>query len=145
MKFLGKLSDFISKYMAAFVIIVAVIALFQPWTFKWAAPNIAMLLGIVMFGMGTTLRLRDFRLVFQRPRDVFVGALAQFTIMPGLAWLLAKGFNLPPELAAGVILVGTCPGGTSSNVMTYLARGDVALSVSMTMTTTILAPVVTPL
>ena len=145
MKFLGKLSDFISKYMAAFVIIVAVIALFQPWTFKWAAPNIAMLLGIVMFGMGTTLRLRDFRLVFQRPRDVFVGALAQFTIMPGLAWLLAKGVNLPPELAAGVILVGTCPGGTSSNVMTYLARGDVALSVSMTMTTTILAPVVTPL
>ena len=145
MKFLGKLSDFISKYMAAFVIIVAVIALFQPWTFKWAAPNIAMLLGIVMFGMGTTLRLRDFRLVFQRARDVFVGALAQFTIMPGLAWLLAKGFNLPPELAAGVILVGTCPGGTSSNVMTYLARGAVALSVSMTMTTTILAPVVTPL
>lgn len=145
MQFLEKLSNFISKYMAVFVILVAVIALFQPWTFKWAAPNIAILLGIVMFGMGTTLRLRDFRLVFQRPRDVFVGALAQFTIMPGLAWLLAKGFNLPPELAAGVILVGTCPGGTSSNVMTYLARGDVALSVSMTMTTTILAPVVTPL
>ncbi len=145
MQFLEKLSNFISKYMAVFVILVAAIALFQPWTFKWAAPNIAMLLGIVMFGMGTTLRLRDFRLVFQRPKDVFVGALAQFTIMPGLAWLLAKGFGLPPELAAGVILVGTCPGGTSSNVMTYLARGDVALSVSMTMTTTILAPVVTPL
>lgn len=145
MQFLEKLSNFISKYMAVFVILVAVIALFQPWTFKWAAPNIAILLGIVMFGMGTTLRLRDFRLVFQRPKDVFVGALAQFTIMPGLAWLLAKGFGLPPELAAGVILVGTCPGGTSSNVMTYLARGDVALSVSMTMTTTILAPIVTPL
>ncbi|XOQ25939.1 MAG: Bile acid transporter [Mitsuokella multacida] len=145
MKFLEKLSAFISKYMAVFVILVAVIALFQPWTFKWAAPQIAILLGIVMFGMGTTLRLRDFRLVFQRPKDVLVGALAQFTIMPGLAWLLAKGFGLPPELAAGVILVGTCPGGTSSNVMTYLARGDVALSVSMTMTTTILAPIVTPL
>ena len=145
MQFLEKLSNFISKYMAVCVILVAAIALFQPWTFKWAAPNIALLLGIVMFGMGTTLRLRDFRLVFQRPKDVFVGALAQFTIMPGLAWLLAKGFGLPPELAAGVILVGTCPGGTSSNVMTYLARGDVALSVSMTMTTTILAPVVTPL
>lgn len=98
-----------------------------------------------MFGMGMTLRIRDFKLVFQRPRDVFIGALAQFTIMPALAWLLAKGFGLPPELAAGVILVGTCPGGTSSNVMTYLARGDVALSVSMTMTTTILAPIVTPL
>lgn len=145
MKSLEKLSAFISKYMAVFVILVAAIALFQPWTFKWAAPRITILLGIVMFGMGMTLRLRDFKLVFQRPKDVLVGALAQFTIMPALAWLLAKGFGLPPELAAGVILVGTCPGGTSSNVMTYLARGDVALSVSMTMTTTVLAPIVTPL
>lgn len=145
MRFLEKLSAFISKYMPVFVILVAAISLFQPWTFKWAAPKITILLGIVMFGMGMTLRLRDFRLVLQRPKDVLAGALAQFTIMPALAWLLAKGFNLPPELAAGVILVGTCPGGTSSNVMTYLARGDVALSVSMTMTTTILAPIVTPL
>ena len=145
MRFLEKLSAFISKYMAVFVILVAAISLFQPWTFKWAAPKITILLGIVMFGMGMTLRLRDFRLVLQRPKDVLAGALAQFTIMPALAWLLAKGFNLPPELAAGVILVGTCPGGTSSNVMTYMARGDVALSVSMTMTTTILAPIVTPL
>ena len=104
-----------------------------------------MLLGIVMFGMGMTLKLADFKLVFQRPRDVFIGALAQFTIMPLLAYFLATAFGLPPELAAGVILVGTCPGGTSSNVMTYLARGDVALSVSMTMTTTVLAPIVTPL
>ena len=131
--------------MAIFVIAIAAIALFEPWTFKWAAPKVTILLGVVMFGMGMTLRIRDFKLVFQRPRDVFIGALAQFTIMPALAWLLAKGFGLPPELAAGVILVGTCPGGTSSNVMTYLARGDVALSVSMTMTTTILAPIVTPL
>ena len=145
MKSLEKLSVFISKYMAIFVIAIAAIALFEPWTFKWAAPKVTILLGVVMFGMGMTLRIRDFKLVFQRPRDVFIGALAQFTIMPALAWLLAKGFGLPPELAAGVILVGTCPGGTSSNVMTYLARGDVALSVSMTMTTTILAPIVTPL
>lgn len=145
MKSLETLSAFISKYMAIFVIAIAAIALFEPWTFKWAAPKVTILLGVVMFGMGMTLRIRDFKLVFQRPRDVFIGALAQFTIMPALAWLLAKGFGLPPELAAGVILVGTCPGGTSSNVMTYLARGDVALSVSMTMTTTILAPIVTPL
>ena len=145
MKALEKLSALISKYMAVFVILVAVIALIEPWTFKWAAPKITILLGIVMFGMGMTLRLHDFQLVFQRPKDVLIGALAQFTIMPTLAWLLAKGFGLPPELAAGVILVGTCPGGTSSNVMTYLARGDVALSVSMTMTTTVLAPIVTPL
>ena len=145
MKTLERLSAFISKYMAVFVILVAAVALYQPWTFHWAASKVTILLGVVMFGMGMTLRLEDFRLVFQRPRDVFVGALAQFTIMPGFAWLLAKGFNLPPDLAAGVILVGTCPGGTSSNVMTYLSRGDVALSVSMTMTTTVLAPVITPL
>ncbi len=145
MHYLEKLSNFISKYMAVLVILVAAIALLEPMSFKWVAPNISMLLGVVMFGMGMTLKLSDFKLVFQRPRDVFIGALAQFTIMPLLAYVLAMAFNLPPELAAGVILVGTCPGGTSSNVMTYLARGDVALSVSMTMTTTILAPIVTPL
>ena len=142
MKTLEAISNFISKYMAAFVIIVAAIALFMPWTFTWSAKY---LLGIVMFGMGMTLRFEDFKLVFKRPKDVFIGALAQFTIMPALAWVLATLFQLPPELAVGVILVGTCPGGTSSNVMTYLARGDVALSVSMTMTTTILAPIVTPI
>ncbi|MBR3722122.1 MAG: bile acid:sodium symporter family protein [Selenomonadaceae bacterium] len=145
MQYLRKLSDFVSKYMAFLVVIVAVIALFEPSGFTWIAPKISFLLGIVMFGMGLTLKLSDFKLIFRHPRDVFIGALAQYTIMPTLAWCLAKSFNLPPELAAGVILVGTCPGGTSSNVMTYLARGDVALSVSITMTTTILAPVVTPL
>lgn len=145
MKFLESCSNFISKYMALFVIIVAIIALFMPWTFKWSAQYVTYLLGIVMFGMGMTLRFEDFKLVFKRPKDVFIGALAQFTIMPALAWLLATAFQLPPELAVGVILVGTCPGGTSSNVMTYLARGDVALSVSITMTTTILAPIVTPI
>lgn len=145
MKTLEAISKFISKYMAAFVIIVAAIALFMPWTFTWSAKYVTYLLGIVMFGMGMTLRFEDFKLVFKRPKDVFIGALAQFTIMPALAWVLATLFQLPPELAVGVILVGTCPGGTSSNVMTYLARGDVALSVSMTMTTTILAPIVTPI
>lgn len=145
MKVLEALSNFISKYMAVLVIIVAAVALLVPWTFTWAAGYVTYLLGIVMFGMGMTLRFEDFKLVFQRPKDVLVGAVAQFTIMPGLAWILATIFQLPPELAVGVILVGTCPGGTSSNVMTYLARGDVPLSVSMTMTTTILAPVVTPL
>lgn len=145
MAFMEKLSGFIAKYMAAFVLVVAAIALLAPVSFKWAAPQITYLLGIVMFGMGMTLRMADFKLVFSRPKEVLIGCIAQFTIMPGLAWLLAKGFGLPPELAVGVILVGTCPGGTSSNVMTYLAKGDVALSVSITMATTILAPIVTPL
>lgn len=145
MQSLEKISSFVSKYMAVFVVLVAAVALLMPPTFQWVAPQITILLGVVMFGMGMTLKLEDFKLIFQRPRDVLIGVLAQFTIMPFLAWVLAVGFQLPPELAAGVILVGTCPGGTSSNVMTYLARGDIALSVSMTMTSTILAPIVTPL
>ena len=145
MQILEQISNFVSRYMAVFVILIAGISLVQPWTFLWTVPFITILLGIVMFGMGMTLRFEDFKLVLQRPKDVLIGTLAQFGIMPFLAWALAHAFSLPPELAAGVILVGTCPGGTSSNVMTYLARGDVALSVSMTMASTILAPFMTPL
>ncbi len=113
MLFLEALSKAVAKYMAALVILIAAIALFEPVSFKWAVPHITMLLGIVMFGMGMTLKLEDFRVVFSRPKDVFIGCLAQFTIMPALAWILAQGFQLPPELAVGVVLVGTCPGGTS--------------------------------
>jgi BASS family bile acid:Na+ symporter len=83
--------------------------------------------------------------VFSRPKDVLTGCLAQFTIMPLLAWILTKIFSLPPDLALGVILVGCCPGGTASNVITYLAKGDLALSVGMTATSTVLAPLLTPL
>lgn len=145
MKFMESVSKLASKYMAVFVILVAALALAAPNNFTWIAPQISLLLGLVMFGMGMTLRPIDFKRILERPQDVLAGVLAQFTIMPLLAWLLAKGFGLPPDLAVGVILVGTCPGGTASNVITYLARGDVALSVSMTMATTILAPIVTPL
>ena len=98
-----------------------------------------------MFGMGLTLNPRDFRIVFSRPKDVLTGCLAQFTVMPLLAWLLTWLFGLPADLALGVILVGCCPGGTASNVITYLAKGDLALSVGMTATSTVLAPVLTPL
>jgi len=143
-RILERIGDLVSKYMAVLVILMAVAAMAAPKTFVGIAPHVSLLLGIVMFGMGTTLRAEDFRRILEHPGDVCIGVLAQFTVMPLLAWLLAKGFDLPPDLAVGVILVGTCPGGTSSNVMTYLARGDVALSVSMTMTTTLLAPIVTP-
>ena len=145
MQKLEKISEFFTKYMAAIVIIVAVAALILPPAFTWVTPKISLLLGVVMFGMGMTLKVSDFRAIFKNPKEVLAGVLAQFTIMPALAYILAKIFSLPPELAAGVILVGTCPGGTASNVMTFLAKGDVALSVSMTMTTTILAPIITPL
>lgn len=145
MKSLEKISAFVSRNMALLVVAVAIVALIMPASFAWTAPQISTLLGVVMFGMGMTLKVDDFREIFRRPRDVLIGLAAQFTIMPLLAYTLARAFNLPAELAAGVILVGTCPGGTSSNVMTFLARGDLALSVSMTMASTILAPLVTPL
>lgn len=102
-------------------------------------------LGIIMFGMGLTLTPPDFALVARRPLQVLVGVVAQFVIMPTLAWILAKVFGLDPALAAGVILVGCAPGGTSSNVISYLAKGDVALSVTMTSISTLLAPLMTPL
>lgn len=144
MKTLEKISDFVSRNMALLAVAVAIVALILPGAFKWTAPRITMLLGVVMFGMGMTLRVEDFKKIFKRPRDVFIGLAAQFTIMPLLAFGLATAFDLPADLAAGVILVGTCPGGTASNVMTYLAKGDLALSVSLSMASTILAPIVTP-
>lgn len=102
------------------------------------------LLGVVMFGMGLTLNPIDFKIVFSRPKDVIIGCMAQFTIMPLTAWMLTRLFHLPEDLALGVILVGCCPGGTASNVITYLAKGDLALSVGMTATSTVLAPLLTP-
>ena len=140
-----KFATFVSQNMALFAILVAAFAMLFPASFKWTTPHITLLLGVIMFGMGMTLKAEDFREIFRRPRDVLVGLLAQFTIMPLLAYALATLFKLPAEIAAGVILVGTCPGGTASNVMTYLAKGDLALSVSMSMASTILAPIVTPL
>ena len=124
MKALEKVSDFVGKYMAAIVIVVAALAVFFPGTFsvvKTAWVNT--LLGIVMFGMGLTLKPEDFKVVFSRPKDVVIGCIAQFTLMPFLAWALTQLFHLPTELAIGVILVGTCPGGTSSNVMTPFITG----------------------
>jgi BASS family bile acid:Na+ symporter len=94
--------------------------------------------------MGLTLKPVDFAVVFKHPKDIVIGCLAQFTVMPLLAFGLGKLFGLEAGLLAGVILVGTCPGGTASNVITYLSRGDVALSVGMTAVNTLLAPVLTP-
>lgn len=143
-KALAALSAFLGKTFAVWVIIFACLAYFWPAGFTFLAPYISILLGIVMFGMGLTLSAKDFSEVFTRPLDVLIGIVGQFVIMPLLAWGLCKLLGLPDEIAVGVILVGCCPGGTSSNVMTFLARGDVALSVSITACTTVLAPFVTP-
>ena len=132
--------------MAVIVLIVAVVAFAAPASFLCIPTrSINWLLGIIMLCMGITLQPVDFKVVFTHPKNVCIGCLAQFTIMPTLAWTLAKLFSLPPDLAIGVVLVGCCPGGTASNVITYLAKGDLALSVGMTAVSTVLAPILTPL
>ena len=141
-----KICDFIARWMGAMVLIVAIFSLLVPASFSsvgtWV---INPMLGIIMFGMGLTLSPQDFQVVLSRPRDILIGCLTQFTVMPLLALGLTWAFSLPEELAIGVILVGCCPGGTASNVITYLAKGDLALSVGMTAASTLLAPMLTPL
>ena len=137
---------YISEYMGVLVLLAAVVSLWWPASFAWIDTwVINPTLGVIMFGMGLTLSPHDFRMVMSRPKDIIIGCLAQFTVMPLLALALTWAFSLPKELALGVILVGCCPGGTASNVITFLAKGDLALSVGMTATSTLLAPVLTPL
>ena len=145
MKALEKISNFFGKYMAIIVLVVAALALFVPASCLWIQTSwVNYLLMVVMFGMGLTLKPEDFKLVFTRPKDIILGCFAQFLVMPLLAWGLGTLFHLDPALMAGVVLVGTCPGGTSSNVITYLSKGDVALSVGMTSVNTLLASFLTP-
>ena len=141
-----KLCDFIARWMGVMVLIVAALSLTVPASFVWIDTwAINPMLGAIMFGMGLTLSPTDFKVVLSRPKDILIGCLTQFTVMPLLALGLTWAFSLPQELAIGVILVGCCPGGTASNVITYLAKGDLALSVGMTAASTLLAPLLTPL
>ena len=141
-----RLCKWISDWMGVLVLGSAILALAFPEVLGHLKPSlINPLLGVIMFGMGLTLKVEDFRVVFSRPKDVLVGCLAQFTVMPALAFGLSRLFGLDEALTIGVILVGCCPGGTASNVITYLAKGDLALSVGMTATSTLLAPLLTPL
>lgn len=138
------LSRLANKFFAVLVIVAGVVGIIFPETCKLVAPYVSILLGVVMFGMGLTLSPADFRDVFRRPRDVALGIVGQFVIMPASAYVLCVLMDLPAELAVGLMLLGCCPGGTASNVVTFLARGDVALSVTITSCTTLLAPVMTP-
>ena len=131
--------------MAFLVLMLAAVSLFVPDAALWVQTGwINCLLMVVMFGMGLTLKTGDFLYVFRHPKNILLGCAAQFTIMPLLAFGLGTAFHLDAALLAGVVLVGTCPGGTSSNVITFLSEGDVPLSVGMTSVNTILAPVLTP-
>lgn len=144
LKALTAFSRFVGNTFAIWVLLFAVLGFLLPDLFRQLTPWIVTLLGVIMFGMGLTISAKDFGEVLRRPFDVGLGVVAQFLIMPLLAFALTRIIPMSPEVAAGVILVGCCPGGTSSNVMTYLAKGDTALSVACTSVTTLLAPVVTP-
>lgn len=139
-----KVCNFLSSNIAVLIIIFSAIAFFHPKGFSWATNYTTLFLGAAMFGMGLTIKTEDFKVVFTRPKDLCIGFMLQYTIMPITAFALAKVFGLPADLALGVILVGCCPGGTASNVITYVAGGDVPLSVGMTIVSTILAPICTP-
>ncbi|BCB02722.1 bile acid:sodium symporter family protein [Bacillus sp. KH172YL63] len=145
MKLLETISDLAGKYFALWVILVAGVAYLVPAPFLSLGSYITILLGVVMFGMGLTLKPVDFQLILKKPLPVITGVTAQFLIMPLGALLIAYLLRLPDELAAGLVLLGSVPGGTSSNVMVYLARGNLALSVAMTSLSTLLAPILTPL
>ncbi|PJF05047.1 bile acid:sodium symporter family protein [Acinetobacter seifertii] len=144
MSALLRFTQFVQKTFALWVIVFAALALWQPEFFVWLKAYIPWILGIIMLGMGMTMTVDDFKGVLQSPKAVLIGVVAQFVVMPGLAFVLCKLFDLPPEIAVGVILVGCCPGGTASNVITYMAKGNVALSVACTSVSTLLAPVLTP-
>lgn len=141
---IASFSRFVGKTFALWAALFGAAGFLFPELFKWVLPQVPYLLGIIMFGMGLTLTAADFKILATQPKAVLIGIAAQFVIMPAAAWLLVKLFNLPPEIAIGVILVGCCPGGTASNVVTFLARGNVALSVGITTVSTLLAPLLTP-
>lgn len=144
---LKNISLLISKQLAILVVLATLFSLYYPQVGSNLVKTswVVYILGIIMFGMGLNVKASDFKELFIRPKFVLIGIGAQFIIMPLIAYILVKGFNLPLGLAIGVVLVGTCPGGTSSNVITYLSKGDVALSVGITSCTTLLAPFMTPI
>lgn len=151
MNFLKKLSNFCGKYFVLLVLVVAAVAMIFPNFFlffnKYRVFNQTLVnfgLSIIMFCMGLTVKRDEFKVVLKNPKEIFIGFVSQFTIMPLLAFFIAKSFNLHPALAVGLVLLGTSPGGQASNVMTYIAKGDVALSVGMTTVGTIMSPLLTP-
>ena len=141
---LRRLSVVLTRFMGVIIIAFSALALWQPWIFSWVAPHISTMLGIIMLGMGMTLHWQDFSHVLRHPRDLGLGLVVQFGCMPLLAFALCLVVALPPELALGVILVGTAPGGPASNVLTFIARGDVAFSVAMTAAATLVSLLLTP-
>ena len=144
MKTVSKVGNWMSKWFTLLVILWAAVNYFLPQASLWIAPNTSYLLGIILFGMGLTLSKDDFARILKRPVPVILGTVAHYVIMPFIAFALCQIFHLTGATAVGVILVGSCPSGTSSSVMAYLAKGDVALDVSIEALSTLLAPIMLP-
>ena len=146
-----RIFKFIEKYFFVIILAAVALSLIYPNSFAWVLSEINginmlnLLLSVILFTMGTTLKPDNFINVFRHPREIAVGISAQYLIMPLLAFSLASLFSLDAALTVGLILVGTVPGGTASDVVTFLADGDVALSVSLTAVSTVISPVLTPI
>lgn len=135
----------LTRLFPVWAAVMALIAYSAPSAFLGFKPHIAQLLMLIMFAMGVTLRVADFSRVLQRPAPIAAGLFLHYLIMPLAAWLIAKALNMPPELTAGMVLVGSVASGTSSNVMIFLSKGDVALSVTISALSTLVGIVATPL
>lgn len=140
-----RINELFNKYLSLIVIGAAVIAVLIPSAFTWAAAITTLMLQFIMFFMGLTMKPGDFKEILKRPLQVFLVVFLQFAIMPLMGFVIARLFNLPAQMTLGLILVGSVPGGTSSNVVAYLANGDVPLSITATSISTLLAPIFTPL
>lgn len=145
-----RIFKFIEKYYFIIILLSVAVSLVFPNSFQWVLSNyggvniLNLLLSMVLFTMGTTLKVEDFTNVFKKPKEISVGIATQYIAMPLIALALAKIFSLNEALTVGLILVGTVPGGTASDVITFLSKGDVALSVSLTAVSTVISPIITP-
>ena len=135
----------LTQLFPLWALLFSLLAWWQPQWLVAGKPAIVPLLMLIMFGMGLTLRWDDFRQVFKRPGVIALGVALQYSLMPLLAWTIGRALQLPQELLIGLVVVGACPGGTASNVIAYLARANVALSVSITLVSTLIAVIATPL
>lgn len=141
----------VEKYFFIIILLAVFIAITIPSSFNWVMEEfmgvniINVLLGIILFGMGTTLKIDHFVNVFKRPKEILIGVSTQYLLMPLIAFAIASLFHLNEALAVGLVLVGTVPGGTASDVITFLAKGDLALSVSITAVSTVISPILTPI
>ncbi|MBE9606920.1 bile acid:sodium symporter family protein [Acetobacteraceae bacterium H6797] len=137
--------SFLTRLFPLWALLISAAAYFTPATFLPVGPWVTLLLSLIMFAMGLTLKFEDFTRVVSRPAPVIAGIVLHYLIMPLAAWVIAKAFHMPPDLAAGMVLVGSVASGTASTVMVYLARGDVALAVSISTLSTVVGVIATPL